>query len=254
MRGLRNWIWIGLAALLSWAGAASDARAAAFAFSGELALQISALDPIAIAGSGFAIVEGRPDDPDHLATMRIEASPFNATGLIVPVTDPSAMPINGVVATVHNAAGGFSESGGHLGGVLPILGVTKVCLFGSCTASPAANLSVPISVVGQGGIAYATGAVNVTVQGAPWTTGTAFIGSTTAMGFAHGPASGTTSTLNPSGTIRLVTPIFISTNIGASAVVPAFGFLTLHFVPEPGTALLLGAGIAGLVAGGRRAR
>ncbi len=72
------------------------------------------------------------------------------------------------------------------------------------------------------------------------------------MGFAHGPASGTTSTLNPSGTMRLVTPIFISTNIGASAVVPAFGFLTLHFVPEPGTALLLGAGIAALIAGGRR--
>jgi hypothetical protein len=52
-----------------------------------------------------------------------------------------------------------------------------------------------------------------------------------------------------------VTPIFISTNIGAFAVVPAFGFFNLHFVPEPGTLVLLGSGIAGLVAFGRsRAR
>jgi len=34
-------------------------------------------------------------------------------------------------------------------------------------------------------------------------------------------------------------------------VVPAFGILSLHFVPEPGTLMLLGSGIAGLVAFGR---
>jgi hypothetical protein len=75
------------------------------------------------------------------------------------------------------------------------------------------------------------------------------------MGFAHGPASLTSSTANPSGQVQLVTPIFISTNIGASAVLPGFAILNLHFVPEPGTLMLLGSGIAGLVAFGRsRAR
>jgi hypothetical protein len=59
----------------------------------------------------------------------------------------------------------------------------------------------------------------------------------------------------PSGNLTLVTPIFISTNIGAFSIVPAFATLNLHFVPEPGTLVLLGSGIAGLVAFGRsRAR
>jgi hypothetical protein len=88
---------------------------------------------------------------------------------------------------------------------MPILGVAKVCVFGTCSAA-LANLSVPLSVVGVGGVA----------------------------------------------TVRLVTPIFISTSMASAAVIPAFGFLTLHSVPEPGTILLVGAGIVGLVAFGRR--
>jgi len=68
----------------------------------------------------------------------------------------------------------------------------------------------------------------------------------------HGPASnGASSAANGSGAVQLVTPIFVSTNIGASAIVPGFGILNLHFVPEPGTLMLLGSGIAGLVAFGR---
>jgi len=37
-------------------------------------------------------------------------------------------------------------------------------------------------------------------------------------------------------------------------VLPAFGILTLNFVPEPGTLVLLGSGIAGLVMFGRSRR
>ncbi|RIK95968.1 MAG: hypothetical protein DCC71_22805, partial [Proteobacteria bacterium] len=77
---------------------------------------------------------------------------------------------------------------------------------------------------------------------------TAWVGSVTAMGGVS-PLSNTGA---PSGTVTLVTPVFIRSDIGASAVVPVFGFLTLHFVPEPGTLALFGAGVALLVAFGRR--
>ena len=94
-------------------------------------------------------------------------------------------------------------------------------------------------------------AVNITTIGAPWTAGTAAVGTATVNGFQHGAASLASSTAAASGSVRLVTPLFISTNISGTAVIPAFGFLDLHFVPEPGTLLLLGGGIAGLVLLGR---
>lgn len=254
MRGSFGWMqWLRAAATgVGFLGMAGGAGAAVFQpFTGELALRIVGLDSIPLPGAGFAMVEARPGEPGHLASLRLEESPFAATGLVVPVTDPDAYPIAGVVATVHNGAGSFAEQNGSLAGILPILGVAKVCLYGACS-EPVANLSVPVSVVGKGGAVTAAGPVDVTVVGAPWTTGTVAIGTLTAMGFAYGPESGPSSTLQASGSIRLVTPIFISTNIGAFSVVPAFGFLTLHFVPEPGTLALLGSGVLALVAVARR--
>ena len=52
------------------------------------------------------------------------------------------------------------------------------------------------------------------------------------------------------GTLVLVTPTKVITNV--AGMLAAFGTLTLTYVPEPGTLLLLGAGVAGLTAIGRR--
>ena len=239
-----------VAASLLVFGLAGRAHAVVLGFTGTLAIQIVGLDPVEISGAGNAIVNG-DGEAGHLKSLHIPASPFAVTGFIVPVTDPSVLPINGVQVTAHNGEGNFDRNPADVfSGTMAVKGAAKVCLFGTC-ADSVANLVVPLSVVGVGGFAIVKGAVNLTVIGAPWTTGTARVGNQTTMGGVR-PLSNTGA---PSGEIHLVTPIFISTNIGSSSVVPAFGLLSLHFVPEPGTLILLGSGIAGFAGFGRnRAR
>ena len=236
-----------LAASLLVFGLAGQAHAVALGFTGTLEIQLATLNPVVVEGTGIAIVNG-DGAAGHLTGFQIPASPFATAGFVLPVTDPVVFPIAGVQVTGHNAAGNFAGSGGAgFGGSMAIIGASKICLFGTCGAA-VSNLSVPLTVVGVGGVALVTGAVNLTVLGAPWTTGTAAIGTAFTQMGGVSPQSNTGA---PSGTVTLVTPIFVSTNIGASAIVPAFGILTLHFVPEPGTLMLLGSGIAGLVAFGR---
>jgi hypothetical protein len=72
-------------------------------------------------------------------------------------------------------------------------------------------------------------------------------------GFAHGPASLTSSTAQPSGVVQLVTVSKVFTSLtGAYPEFPLTAVLTLHFVPEPRTPLLLGSVVAALAVLGRR--
>lgn len=236
------------------AAMAGEAHAVSATFTGSLAVVISALPPIAVSGSGSAVLNGS-SGPGHLSSISFGSGVF-AGGASIPVTDPAAFPIGGVKASVVSGSASFA-----LGGVMPVQGLANVCLFGACNAS-VANVNVPFTQNGTRGIGIGgpaikvAGLVNVTVQGAPWTTGVAAIGSVTQTGFVHGPASGgASSAAQNSGVIKLVTPVVINTNIGASPTLPAFGVLTLHFdniVPEPGTMLLLASGVIGLGVLGRK--
>ena len=252
---------VGALALLG----AVQANAGSLPFVGSLSISVAGF-PVSAIGSGTAIVS---TTGNHIDALSIPASPFNAVARVAPVTDPAAAPIKGIQATFHNGGGAFA--GSALGGPMTVNGIIKVCLFRVCS-NAFANMSVPLTHHGQsrpgltGTVTFGVGGIltvysdtagsttNLTLRGAPWTAGVAAIGTITQMGFAHGPASGSSSTAQASGAIRLVTPFFISTNIGASAVVPTFGILDLHFVPEPSTLLLLAGGIAGLVMVGRSKR
>jgi hypothetical protein len=44
----------------------------------------------------------------------------------------------------------------------------------------------------------------------------------------------------------------VQTSLASSPMLPLFATLTVHFVPEPGTLLLFGSGIAALGVAGRR--
>ncbi|MDJ0864612.1 MAG: PEP-CTERM sorting domain-containing protein [Myxococcota bacterium] len=243
-----------LAALLAL-GFAGSASASIKLFAGGLGVSIAGLPPIAATGTGVATLNGSAGGT-HVTSLLLPATAFAATGVVVPVTDPGAFPIQGVQATVANATGSFASGSppnpNPLNGTMAVVGAAKVCLFAPCSAPPPANVTVPLSVIGVGGTTTAFFLVNATVQGNPWTTGTVAIGTVVQSGFAHGPASGTSSTAT-SGALRLVSPTFVSTNIAASAVLPTFAILDLH-LPEPGTLLLLGSGAVGLVLFGRSRR
>jgi hypothetical protein len=118
---------------------------------------------------------------------------------------------------------------------------------------------------GIGGTATFTGpsVLVVTMQNAPWTIGQPLMtihtpNSTISTpllpgGFVHGPASLTSSTAQSSGAVQLVTASKVFTSLrDAMPEVWLTGVLNVHFVPEPGTLLLLGAGVTALAVAGRR--
>lgn len=223
------WLLLGWVAVL---GPAQGARAIAVPFSGTLTVRISSLPPIVYEASGTLVVNGS-GGASTIQTLRLAASAFSGSAS-VPVTDPEAFPIGGVRAAGSNGEASFDLSGGFM----PIQGIASVCLFGACNA-PVANLAVPFTVNGTRGVGLGGGPivvddlVNVTVQGAPWTTGLAAIGTVAQQGFAHGPASGgAESFASLGGKLQMVTPIVIHTNIGASPTLPAFGVLELE-LPVP---------------------
>ena len=272
MRKLLGFLFVVSALLLG----SAQVEANALNYTGALSISLATLAPATITGTGVATTTGG----FHANTVGIAANVFSTVAKLVPVTDPAAAPIGGLQLTVANNAGNFvgGTGAGPIHGVMGLAGFAKVCLFAACNGSvvttaqthttgsntatitgqpphtvfPPSNLQIPLIPVGAGGFRAVSTLVQITAIGAPWTAGTAAVGTVTVQGFQHGPAS-ISSTL-ASGNIRLVTPVFVSTNISASAVVPVFGVLDLHFVPEPGTLLLLGSGIAGLVMLGRSRR
>jgi hypothetical protein len=199
------------------------------------------------------------------------AGGFTGTQLVT-TSASSVFPLLGVEEVVGLGTGTVGPiSGGRsplAQGTLPLGGQIRLCLL-----NKPCQFYVPFTLtadgtrgVGIGGLVtlngFGTAGVKVSVQGAPWTIATAVVTNgftpngaqtpTTASrrGFAHGPASGSSSTGRVGGVVQLVTPIQVtSTLLGQTGFIASLRWV---LVPEPGTASLLGAGAAALAWLGRR--
>lgn len=150
-----------------------------------------------------------------------------------------------VVKITKNEIGEFKGGAANsVGGVGKFLGVSDVYGLGSKL------LAVPLGFGAPGSVAQSAGGVAITVVNAPWTVATAEVtgtddGTATLMGTNN-------LTANGGGTIQLVAPVKIATNIAGTLA--AFAVLNLTYVPEPALPLMLLAGAGTLAAVGARRR
>jgi hypothetical protein len=175
---------------------------------------------------------------------------------------PTGPPIDGVfVALTGHAAGSFvggGEPGGGLGGPMTLDGAVKITAY----AGGVTLLAIPLSPVGQpGGFVSSTGlggGTLIRVYGTGWTTGswTLMAPATTISGGTQTPTTATATgadlrTASGAGTLVLITPMFLRSNLAGGDSL-GFATLTLNYVPEPGSLLLVGGGMAGLALRGRK--
>ena len=264
--------WVAAAALLLGGAEAADAKI--LGFGGTLAIELGLVSPLVVTGVcgvGCAILNGSTGE-DHLSTLFIAESGAISASTTVPASSPlvsvRAMAALGTGVLFNISGGAASLAPG--GGTLPVGGEVRLCLlFNSCVS----YIPIPLTVngtrgVGIGGLitinGFGNAGIKISVGGAPWTIKTAEIpiptpsgGSFTThrSGFAHGPASQTSSTAQVSGVVQLVTPVEVQTSLAGFEALPIFATLRVHLVPEPSSFLLLGSGVAALgIAGRSRAK
>jgi hypothetical protein len=273
---MRKLSGIALGALLA-VGIAGTASAATLTYTGTLIFGLATLPSGTGAGSGTiqaVTVTG------HLSNLTFVGGEVGPISTSLPVTSSATVRsvrltgIQNVDGTITGISGGPPLGSGEMG----FQGMAKICLvLGNCNL---VNVPVPLSPtiggagMGIGGTQLLTAsvhtpgtyttppAVKLTMQHNPWTIGvpsmtvhspdSAVTSPAFPSGFAHGPASATT-TAQASGVVQLVTATKVFTSLtGAFPELPVFSILTLHFVPEPSTPLLLGAVGVTLVILGRR--
>ncbi len=257
-------------------GITDTAHAKLIGFTGTLSISFSGLTPFVATGSGNALLNSSVGGiGGHLTTLQILTNTVSVTGAIVPLTDPAAAPVFAIGGSAALAMGvlrpisGAASSGTGLSlNTLPVAGSFKFCILkGDCSI----GLPIPLTVGGTAGVGigglitlgtFAPAGIKFSIYGQPWTVGTALVtgiptdngGSftTSAFGFAHGPASATSSTAAVSGVVQLVTATRVVSTLGATLIMPLLTTLTLHLVPEPGSFVLFGSGVVALGVTGRR--
>jgi hypothetical protein len=228
--------------------AAPSANAAAVTTDIQLSILIQGLDSVSLTLSSVSVdVTG--------STVTVPGAAVTGLGIVVPVTATTSIAqisantigiaggtfsasgvSNQLPSEVCVAAGGeaCNSGGSNIGGAMGLVGAVNVAVIPNVVVIPVA---LSAALVGQGGSTNTP----FTFDAAGWTTGAASVNTGTNVVATSGGAS----------PLTLVTPTFVS---ALGNLLPLFTTMVLTNVsiPEPGTLLLLGAGVAGLVAVGRR--
>jgi hypothetical protein len=230
--------------------AAPDARAA-LNVSGTLDIGLGTLPSVGLAGSGIGSSAGAG------AAATIPANLLSGFATV-----PIAPPLSTLIDDIGIAGPGIA-----LGGALTVPASNQTLVFDGTSGTMGLNASayllmaggvvteIPLAVVGAGGtqMFHVLTIVAGTVSANPYQ-----LGMVTLMGSLNGnphTALGTgidNRTAAGKGTLVLVTPTVV--NMGVLGTIASISTLTLTYVPEPGTLLLLGGGVAWLAAAGRRRR
>lgn len=220
--------------------------------SGTLGISIGPLGPVTVGSHPVAFSMGAG------GSMTEPASVFGPTFVPLPRALFTGIPqLSGLSVTVANGTKTISAAGspgGGLGGAGGLQGFALVNIVGLL------NLTVPLTPVGvpSGFFKLNADGIILSVFGTGWGTGPqqlTGITTTTPSGAVVNTVTFTGSqlgTLSGNATVTLVSTFKVVTNFTPSWA--GLAVQTLRFVPEPGTSLLLGTGVAGLVVVGVRKR
>jgi hypothetical protein len=205
-----------------------------------------------LPGASFPATGATGASTSNLSVSLNAGSAFQGT-FTTTIPTSAAPPLTAIqIFVTNNVAGAFvGGAPNSVGGNMSVNGTANVYGIGGFPSGGAPLLAVPLNIGAPNTVTKIGGGVAITAVGAGWTAGQVVITGTGDAGTGMATQTGANG-LTPGGvgTLVLVSPTKIFTNIAGTLA--AFGVLSLTYVPEPGTLLLLGLGVAGLAAIGRR--
>ena len=192
-------------------------------------------------------------------TVAVSGGPIQ---LVNTVATGGALPL-GVRVSISGSAN-IGGNQGTIGNIGPGVNVPAAIFLGGLPPIGAPFLNLPLTAGGGATSMFTAIGIPVTIIGYAWNTGVVQV-----TGLTNSPVLGNTGgapgtrtftgsfnlTAGGGGTVTLVSPTkVIVGGAAAPSTTSSFSMLQLTFVPEPGTLLLLGTGVAGLALLGARRR